>query len=304
MARIPEFDPVDFLVRRRFGLKFQSRNGDIYAKWRNGHDLDDDERVLTREIEPFLDEVLGLAPDQLDARVAEERRKLVLEKREEEERAERSHPFNCRPAIAGPDVFEHWSKAAYWNQEEATALLLGRDPRYVNDRTIKVDHKGTTFKKLFLDLRDLISRATTAKQINFTDGPGSYVVWAKSKGIPVPDVLEDLLVAYGGPLRDWKSEAQSLQSKIEEMNRDHARSQGAAKTDSAITRERESLLKLIIGMAIRGYSYNPKAGRSPVVKEIASDLAMIGIPLDEDTVRKYLVEARELLPNDGGEPQA
>jgi hypothetical protein len=63
-------------------------------------------------------------------------------------------------------------------------------------------------------------------------------------------------------------------------------------------KERESLLKLIIGMAMKGYGHDPKASRSSTAKEIASDLALADIPLDEDTVRKYLNEARELLPGD------
>jgi hypothetical protein len=61
-------------------------------------------------------------------------------------------------------------------------------------------------------------------------------------------------------------------------------------------RERESLLKLVIGVAIKGYAFDPTAGRSPTAKEIASDLALVGIGMDEDTVRKYLAEAKELLP--------
>ncbi len=61
-------------------------------------------------------------------------------------------------------------------------------------------------------------------------------------------------------------------------------------------RERESLLKLVIGMAVGGYGYNPKSNRSDVISEIASDLEKAGVPLDVDTVRKYIREARELLP--------
>ncbi len=51
-------------------------------------------------------------------------------------------------------------------------------------------------------------------------------------------------------------------------------------------------------MAIKGYSYDPKASRNPTAKEVASDLSLIGLRLDEDTVRKYLAEATELLPGD------
>jgi len=56
------------------------------------------------------------------------------------------------------------------------------------------------------------------------------------------------------------------------------------------------LLKLVIGMAVRGYVYDPKAARSDSVTEIVKDLALVGVPLDDDTVRKWLREAAEQLP--------
>lgn len=59
------------------------------------------------------------------------------------------------------------------------------------------------------------------------------------------------------------------------------------------TREKRTLLKLVIGMAIGGYTYNPEAARSSASTEIASDLAEHGISLDDDTVRKWLKEAAE-----------
>jgi hypothetical protein len=58
-------------------------------------------------------------------------------------------------------------------------------------------------------------------------------------------------------------------------------------------KERESLLKLVLGMAIDGYGYNPKASRSPAASGIANDLKTQGISIDEDTVRKWLNEAKE-----------
>jgi len=49
-------------------------------------------------------------------------------------------------------------------------------------------------------------------------------------------------------------------------------------------------------MAVKGYVYDPKAARSDSVAEIVKDLALVGVPLDDDTVRKWLREAAELLP--------
>ena len=63
-----------------------------------------------------------------------------------------------------------------------------------------------------------------------------------------------------------------------------------------IGKERTSVLKLIIGMAVRGYLYEPNAARNTATAEIQSDLENLGIPLDRDTILKWLREASELLP--------
>ena len=62
------------------------------------------------------------------------------------------------------------------------------------------------------------------------------------------------------------------------------------------TKERETLLKMIIGLAVDGYGFDPAAARSPVPKEISDALAARGISLDADTIRKWLREAAEFLP--------
>lgn len=62
------------------------------------------------------------------------------------------------------------------------------------------------------------------------------------------------------------------------------------------TRERDTLLKLLIGMAVAGYKYSPDESRSHTPVEIASDLQGLGISMTDDTIRKWLKEARAMLP--------
>ncbi|MTI08704.1 hypothetical protein [Curvivirga aplysinae] len=64
------------------------------------------------------------------------------------------------------------------------------------------------------------------------------------------------------------------------------------------TREKNTLLKMIIGMAVEQYGYNPKQARSRASSDIVSDLANCGISVDPDTIRKWLKEASDLLPQD------
>lgn len=67
------------------------------------------------------------------------------------------------------------------------------------------------------------------------------------------------------------------------------------------TKERETMLKLIIGMAIDGYGYDLSAAKSPLTGEgeesLHAHLQLCGISVDPDTIRKYLKEAKALLPS-------
>ena len=62
-------------------------------------------------------------------------------------------------------------------------------------------------------------------------------------------------------------------------------------------RERESLQSILIAFAIKPYNYSPGM-RSAVPRQISEDLERLGLPLDEDTVRKHLAKAAELLRGD------
>lgn len=69
----------------------------------------------------------------------------------------------------------------------------------------------------------------------------------------------------------------------------------SAKERKLSTTERNTLLKLVIGMAIGVYGYNPKSSRSDVPKRISNDLAVHGIHVSDDTIRSWLKSASEVL---------
>lgn len=90
-----------------------------------------------------------------------------------------------------------------------------------------------------------------------------------------------------------------LEERIEELEKDNKlleQSEMVVLNKPLHTKERETLLKLIIGMAVSGYKFNPKAKRNEATSDIVGDLDENGIALDPDTVRKWLKEASELLP--------
>lgn len=82
-----------------------------------------------------------------------------------------------------------------------------------------------------------------------------------------------------------------LRSKSEQSDR------GDRQEGELQTRERDTLLKLVIGMAMAEYGYAPEASRNSAVSEIASDITKLGMSITDDTVRKWLKEAeKSVLP--------
>jgi hypothetical protein len=180
----------------------------------------------------------------------------------------------------------------------------------------------SAFARKYERVRDLALRAQGAGQLFDPALPGFFIAWAKRTEIDFCPELERAVVARGVVVGDWKSSYDELKKKYEEavefldeLSRRVQADQGLqdalrarvaeleAKLNMAppsergvLGKERESVLKLIIGMAVKGYSYDPNSSRSTTVSEIASDLAQLGLSLTDDTVRKWLKEASELLP--------
>ena len=62
------------------------------------------------------------------------------------------------------------------------------------------------------------------------------------------------------------------------------------------TKEQETLLKMVAAMAMAYYGWDRNALRNACTSEIASDLEGVGVPLDPDTIRKWLRKGADLIP--------
>lgn len=61
------------------------------------------------------------------------------------------------------------------------------------------------------------------------------------------------------------------------------------------SRERQTLKKILIAMAMDGYGYDPAAARSPFPKELEGIMDRMGLSVSDDTIRAKLKKAAELL---------
>ena len=302
MARY--FDRIEYLVLRRFPFANALRGPPSLLSLAGGIAHADRQSGLP-EIEAYNEELRKKGPAELQKLCDEERAKEAAERLAQAESEEQTRFFNQPYAKAD---FGHWSKAAYWTLDEAIALSFGKAPERVTWETMKPFVDVSPFAYQYSRRRDLALRAAASKQLSDPALPGFFLAWAKRTDLAVPSELEAAVTARGIQIAEWKthdlSKEQSeqidpLRSRDDKLQAQHAAAAPAPHDrpeKPLATRERDSLLKLVIGMAVGGYRYDATALRSERPTEIANDLASAGVPLDVDTVRKWLKEAADLLP--------
>lgn len=321
MVRLPEFDPIAFLIHRKFGAAAKSEPLGALSAGLSATRLARKDPELASRIEKFSADLRRLPPDQLNALVQEEQKKQNEELRARLEKEEQERFFNQPYAQAD---FNHWSKAAHWTLDEAIALSFGRAPEVVTWQKVMPCLNISAFAKQYQRRRDLALRAVAWQQLFDPVLPGIFLAWAERIDEPVPPKLVAAVKARGIQIADWKklyddllasreenhkkwmeicngqtALIEELKRRIDDLENCPATTEDAATTaseKSLSTRERDSLLKLIIGMAMCGYAYDPEQKRNDKLAEIVGDLERAGVSLDADTVRKWLREAAELLP--------
>lgn len=315
MARIPVPTKIDFLVSPRYPGPY-ARTAPSLSRLAPEPSIDWQERLAAATV--YRAELEALTDEELAKLHAAETDKHAEEIREKNAREERERFFNLPSANAD---FDHWSKAAHWTLDEAIALSFGKAPEHVNWKNVEPHVKFSPFAFQYSRRRDLAVRAATWKHLFDPVLPGSFLAWCKRTELAVPTELEAAVAARGVKIaewqtlyeemnafaqkldKDWAEQADKqgidwleivrqrdetiadLQQRIDEMEREQQAHPADAKQEKPLgAKERDSLLKLVIGLAVVAYKYDATAARS-----------------DADTVRKWLREGAELLPLE--EPQ-
>jgi hypothetical protein len=240
-------DKIVFLSRREFpdyeGLKL-------------GYSSDPDRLVAFRA---FTAELNKMPLEELDQRCVEQ---LQLEKCERKEAAKRNDAmaFFSRPEANAN--FAVWCALDKWTIDEATALLLGKDPSKVNWKAICDVGFDSIFADSCRELHDQLLRARKDGKFSDPDEWEKFVGWAHEIGIALPAGLN---VTPAAP-------------RIE-----HA--------DDLKGKKKNSALRLILGMALAKYGYDPKASKNQATSKIVSDLELNGLGVTGETVKTFLDEA-------------
>lgn len=149
------------------------------------------------ECKAFEEELRFLSESTLVALFEDEMeydRQLQSEKARDEER---NRFFHDRSARAD---YGSWISRETWTVDEATALLLGKDPDVVDWRSINPLVYKSPFAQRYERLRKDIGAARGAGQIRPADSPAGFIRYAKAAGFVLPADLQSLLVArQAGP---------------------------------------------------------------------------------------------------------
>ena len=220
-------------------------------------------------------------------------------KKELYDELDRKHRFNSNDAFASEEVIDFWSRAEYWSIGEAAALINERNPAFVTAELIARDKSFASIRVKLTSMLDLLERARSMGSLNHSNRPLDVIQWTILKEIPMPKRLIELTLARGKTFHNIKAENKKLHDRIGELELSLSNKpveiikEQSEKPIGA--RERSTLLKLFLGLALSNYGLDSRTTSQIKVSEIKGDLDLKGINFDDGTIKKYLDEAKELL---------
>lgn len=222
----------------------------------------------------------------------------------------------CTPAEPSFDEFDHpanfaeWARKPYWSADESVALTFGKDPERVGWEETESLAGVSEFARDYCHLRERVLQAQNQSELHKHIIPAEYLAWANKHDIDLPGELERSVLVNERDITELQRKYDELQQKdrvqeieIQKLRYEVDRLRAGATPTKPVTKEeigpkeKASLLKMVIAMAMDGYRYDPAKLRSDVPKEIAHAIEERGMSLDVDTVLKYLRMARDELPS-------
>ena len=217
-------------------------------------------------------------------------------------------PPSDKPDIGDPSFYrparlEYWSKMPFWTPVEAACVTLDLSP----DPLIQADLDDLQSDPvIFQKLSDRARLAHKAVEVGHVDDgrmPVDWLRWLDTLSEPYPKALVGLVAS--APRYEGGKLVFASGKRVEGIlkNIQTIAPKGADTSDgenmSSITKQIDSLQKIVIAASIGGYGYDHNAKRSKTAKDIADDATRAGISIHMDTVRHHVRESAEKhLPND------
>ena len=194
---------------------------------------------------------------------------------------------------ADEKCYRYFARLETWHREEAAALLLKLDPRIALAPDSITHMRPVDYWPQYRDLLEMITRAKIALPDNRPLRPGLIISWSRTVGLNPPQELVAAIEATDSTEISDSTDFSEMGNTTDIQP--PPRAAGVQENAPLHHKTKASLLKLVAGMAIRGYAYNPTQRQNAAISEIESDLRLLNIPLSDDTIRRWIAEACELI---------
>ncbi len=276
---------IDYLVERKFAGTRQT-----YESWQQDRtQMFYMKKPLPHEAATYKSELENMSPQELKKILAEGLEEQAAKRRVAQELEDSTRFFSAPEANAN---FAHWSKVDLWTLDEATALSLGKAPEVVGYGSLV--NRGledrSPFTRAYMNRRHLLTRAKEAGTLEFPVLPAAYVSWAEQRGVALPEDLISAVASAGYRIEERNTLLAERDSLLEVVQRLQME---AAKEKPLNPKERNSLQRMVLGMAKVNYGYDPTKERNSAVTRIARDLEGVELDVGDDTVRRRLKEAND-----------
>lgn len=237
-------------------------------------------------------------------------RQRQAEKAQDEEKTRFFHDRSARAD------YQNWIHRKTWTVDEATALLLGKNPEMVDWRSMNPLVYKSSFAKRYEMLRKHLKAAREAARIQPPDTPAGFIRHAKAIGFVLPADLQSLLVARqaspdeagaaSGEKDGSRDNGATTFRQLIEQNRKGAPMDAEAapsvaeSTIAAMRQEREVLLKILGAIAMSRYGFDPDSDDTSITRSIVADLRKAGFPVNVASAHKLIGEAARWVVKEGG----
>jgi hypothetical protein len=249
-------------------------------------------RAFIEKVRAFEHEVQDSTSDEISRMHAEKVAPLVELERNEAARASRERDrwafFNHPDARAD---FSQW-RQRHLSPEQATALLLGKDPRVVTHRSMtRFKSVGPSqFKDTYFDLLSTIQEHISRKSLLEPILLDRLLVWAGHHGYDLPTELDDAPKAI--EIERLEKQIEDVQGELDKAHRRIAQLLSSAEDlpESSLTLQ----YKIIVAMAKEKFEHKG-TGSSKAAAAIHSAVTKDGFTADQSSVRNLLTKADAFL---------
>jgi len=130
---------------------------------------------------------------------------------------DRARPFH---RIGTEADFGHFGRCAFLTADEAAALSLGKDPRFVNWLSVQPYLGKSPFAFEYAKRLDLLERAIVWQELPERFSPLQFLTWAHKYKVPVPEALIQCTFVRGEPIHYWHDLCDSLAGRLSSAEAD------------------------------------------------------------------------------------